>query len=89
MFAPASVKAEIEAQQNQRIELPSSCWHVWNWFIALHNTRQQGFSSELAITYTEIKSYFDLMQIKPLDWEVQLIKKFDFAYLSAANNKNK
>lgn len=65
------------------IDLPESCYQVWKWFIDLHNTRGSNGFGVNPISYTEIKNYFDLMYIKPEEWEVSLIKQFDNAALSA------
>lgn len=57
--------------------LPDSCTHVWRWFIDLHNARSgNGFGAN-PISYTEMKSYFYLMNISPSEWEIELIKKLD------------
>lgn len=65
------------------IELPESCLQVWKWFIDLHNARGSNGFGVNPIPYTEIKAYFDLMEIQPEDWEVNLIKLFDNEALQA------
>lgn len=65
------------------VELPESCFQVWKWFIDLHNARGSNGFGVNPINYTEIKAYFDLIDIKPEDWEVTLIKLFDNEALSA------
>lgn len=63
------------------IELPPTMRFVWYWFIDLHNSRtSSGFASN-PIQYSEIKSYFDLKDIVPMEWEVQLIKQLDLVAL--------
>ena len=59
------------------IQLPENCILVWKYFMALHATRTSNGFGANPITYTEMKSYFDLMQIEPEEWEVELIKLFD------------
>jgi hypothetical protein len=49
----------------------------------LHNARGSNGFGINPISYTEIKSYFDLIDLKPDDWEVNLIKLFDNEALSA------
>ena len=65
------------------VELPESCYSVWKWFLDLHNARSSNGFGVNPISYTEIKSYFDLIEIKPEDWELELLKKFDASALSA------
>lgn len=65
------------------VELPESCYQVWRWFIDLHNTRGSNGFGVNPINYTEIKSYFDLTNIVPEDWELNLIKRFDHEALTA------
>jgi hypothetical protein len=45
--------------------------------MALHATRTSNGFGANPITYTEMKSYFDLIQVEPEEWEVELIKLFD------------
>lgn len=65
------------------VELPESCVQVWKWFIDLHNARGSNGFGVNPIPYTEIKAYFDLIEVQPEDWEVTLIKLFDNEALSA------
>lgn len=77
---------QVDELQNL-IELPDSCRHVWYWFNELSNTRSEGFNGALPITFTEIKSYFDLQKLEPQDWEVQLLKRLDIAYINHLRSK--
>jgi len=65
------------------IELPDSCYAVWKWFIDLHNARTSNGFGVNPITYTEMKCYFDLVEIRPEAWELELIKRFDVVALNA------
>jgi hypothetical protein len=58
------------------IELPDALRECWFWFLALNSTRSSGFGMS-PITYTEIRSFFLLKGIEPLDTEVDIIKMFD------------
>jgi hypothetical protein len=49
----------------------------------LHNTRSSNGFGVNPINYTEIKSYFDLIGVLPEEWEVNLIKRFDYEALAA------
>ena len=77
---------QVDELQNL-IELPDACRHVWYWFHDLNNTRSEGFNGALPITYTEIKSYFDLQKLEPQDWELSLLKRFDIAFLNHLRSK--
>lgn len=77
------------------LELPDSCSYVWKYFRDLHTTRTgNGFGAD-PITFTEMRSYFELMQYDPEEWEIQLLRKFDnlaldtFAKAQAKNSKGK
>lgn len=63
--------------------MPNTCVHVWRWFLDLHNTRSSNGFTVNPISYTEIKSYMDLINIEPYEWEIDLIKKFDSEALKA------
>jgi hypothetical protein len=65
------------------VELPESCISVWKWFIDLHSARGSNGFGINPISYTEIKSYFDLIDLQPEDWEINLIKLFDNEALAA------
>jgi len=52
----------------------------------LNSTRTSGFGFS-AITYSEMKAYFDLYQIDVQEWEVQVIKMFDSVALEVARKK--
>lgn len=62
---------------------------VWNWFCELHASRSfNGFGAN-PLSYTEIKSYFDLMCIVPQEWEIKLLKKFDLEALNSITEQAK
>jgi hypothetical protein len=63
------------------LELPDSCRQVWNWFLDLHSTRSSNGFGPNPISFSEIKSYFDLASVEPDDWEVQLLRRFDHEVL--------
>lgn len=77
------------------LEIPDSCSYVWKYFRALHTTRTGNGFGASPITFTEMKNYFDLMQIEPEEWELNLLRKFDnlaldtFAKEQEKNSKGK
>lgn len=64
-------------QLQDLIELPESCYRPWRHFIALDSTRTSNGYSVNPISYTEMKSYFDLIGEVPDRWEVEIISKID------------
>ena len=64
-----------------QIELPESMVSCWHWFLSLNNTRSSGFGAS-PITYTEMWCYFNLHDIEPNQWELNVIKMFDSISLS-------
>jgi hypothetical protein len=56
---------------------------VWKWFTDLHSARSSNGFSINPISFTEIKSYFQLIDIEPEEWEVQLLRKLDTEFLIA------
>lgn len=50
---------------------------VWGYFMSLHSTRTSNGFGANPITYTEMRNYFDLIQVEPDEWEINLIRKFD------------
>lgn len=71
------------------VELPDSMQYVWSWFIELHNARTSNGFGLNPITYADIKAYFDLYDIVPQDWQVQLIKQLDNVALNAFAKQQK
>lgn len=65
------------------VELPSTMQFVWNYFIDLHNARSFGGMQNInPLSYSDIKAYFELMNIVPEEWEVKLIKRLDTVALT-------
>lgn len=72
----SSIPKELE----EAPELPSVFEYCWHDFLQLHNSRQAGFSLN-CLSYSEIKSYYDLMGINPEPWHVSVIKLFDNLFM--------
>ena len=51
--------------------------YVWRYFTDLHTTRTGGGFGASPITYTEMRNYFDLMDIDPDEWELTLLRRLD------------
>jgi hypothetical protein len=67
-------------------EFPRKASHLWSAFLDLSNTRQQGMSGPLPISYLEIKTYCELYGIELDPVDVDAIKRLDNAFLRTANN---
>lgn len=59
------------------VELPEVFHDCWEWFIDLYNSRSVGMASANPISFTDMYSYFQLMQVEPDPWEIKVIKMFD------------
>lgn len=59
------------------LEVPDTMKFLWMYFIDLHNSRGSNGFGVNCISYTEIDAYFRLMDIKPAEWEIQVIKRLD------------
>ena len=68
------------------IELPERFSECWSWFLTLNSTRSAGFGIS-AITYSEMKSFFELSELYPEPWEIQIIKLFDNVALEVSRDK--
>lgn len=51
--------------------------YLWEWFIELNNARQYSMDGALSLTYTEIKSWAELMGRTPSYEDVRIIKQLD------------
>jgi len=52
-------------------------YEVWGWFLTLNKKRGSNGFGINPISYTEIKSFFDLQQYCPQQWEIKLIEEWD------------
>jgi hypothetical protein len=68
------------------LELPDSFRECWNWFLSLNNSRQAGMGMS-PISYTEMLSYFTLLQIDPSPEEIDIIKMFDYLAMKAHSDQ--
>lgn len=58
------------------VDLPSVFNDVWHWFLMLNSSRTSSMSVN-PIAFSEMQAFFDLMQINPLPWEIEILKIFD------------
>ena len=71
------------------VELPEVFSSCWSWFLDLNSARTSGAMAPNPITFTEMKCYFDLMEIQPEPWEVHIIKMLDGIALGISEKKLK
>jgi len=64
--------------------LPESLDYIWRWFIDLHNGRGSSGFGPAALTWPDIGWYFQLHGIRPLSFELDLIKRLDMVAIKAA-----
>jgi len=83
---------QVERQIGRRPEalepptvFPQLMSHVWSAFIALSNSRTQGFSGPNPITYEQIKAWKELTETPVEPREVEAIKSVDTVYMRVAN----
>lgn len=68
--------------------LPSASEFAWMYFMRLHQTRGQGgFGGFFAISYQEMKAFFDLEGTYPEPYELELIRLWDNIALKHLNKK--
>lgn len=89
---PKSLRDKLEAAARQTgktiqeihelVDLPDSMSFVWRYFIDLHNARSFGNSIN-PIAYSDMKAYFDMYSIVPMDWEINTIKQLDVIAMNA------
>lgn len=65
------------------LEFPKEMLQVWKFFIDLHNARDgNGFGAN-PISYSDMYSYFKLIDIQPDDWEIETVRKLDMIALDS------
>lgn len=69
------------------VELPSSMIEVWSWFITLHESRSSNGFGVNPISFMDIWTFFQLQEITPYRWEIDLIKRLDREVMSIFNKK--
>lgn len=70
-------QTKVKPQQlEDLVELPYVFQEHWYWFLCLNQTRPSGFGTGY-ITYAEMQAYFNLHDINPEPWEIDIVKMFD------------
>jgi hypothetical protein len=71
------------------IELPDTCFEVWKWFVKLDQGRSSSGFGANPISYADMHAFFQLIEITPYDWEIELIRKLDIEILNHYSSEAK
>jgi hypothetical protein len=63
-------------------EPPQGAAHIWDWFCDISRGRSSGFGVS-AIAWADVDAYMRLRGIKPMWWEVNLIRELDDAFIKS------
>ena len=69
------------------VRCPQALGYVWQWFCALHRTRDGNEAGPSAITYTELGAWSQLTRIRPTPSEVDMIQRIDMEYLESVQKR--
>lgn len=67
---------KVPKELENLVELPECMREYWNWFLKLNNKRQPGMGIA-AISYQEMKAFFELYGIYPEPNEIEVLEMFD------------
>lgn len=62
---------------DELIELPEIFTECWHWFLRLNNRRASTGFGVNPIAYSEMLSFFELINYQPQEWELDMIERFD------------
>lgn len=65
-------------------DIPELFSHVWQWFLDLNNSR----SGEGCISFSDMHSYFNLIDTKPSKWDLSILQDLDNQFLYIRNAKS-
>ena len=60
--------------------LPLSLAYIWDWFVTLNIYRNSSFSIA-PIQISEMKSFFEMINVDILPWELSALMRVDLAFL--------
>lgn len=83
MFATALLELE------ESPEIPFYLEHIWGWFWQIHKGRTYGMSGPNPLTWENIKSWRDLLEIQIRPIEIEIIYEIDSVYLKYIADKRK
>jgi hypothetical protein len=59
------------------VELPDCMREYWTWFTRLNNRRPVGMGGISSIPYSEMQAFFELNDITPEPYEIEILEVFD------------
>lgn len=62
--------------------VPPTMEYIWKWFLDVHRKRQAGFSMN-AFSWSDVKAYFELRNLRPSRWELDAFLHLDDAYVES------
>ena len=68
-------------------EIPFYLEHIWNWFWQIHQGRTQGMSGPNPLTWQDLYSWQNVLQIQVRPFEFELIKEIDSTYLKYISDR--
>lgn len=74
------VDEELEGPE----EPPAGLEYLWGWYTDLDRGRQPGLSGPGPLAWQEIESWARLRGLRPRNWELDVLRLLDHAYLTAA-----
>lgn len=69
------------------LTVPTNYMECWGWFLSLNESRSSNGYGLNPIAYSDISAYFDLHNISPEIWEVDLLKRLDREVMSIYSEK--
>lgn len=75
-------------QEQYGCEMPQLLGAIWEIFNDISATRRAGMSGPEAITYGEIGAYAQLYHHDFSPWEIDAIRRLDYAWLKAIDDGN-
>lgn len=68
--------------------LPVEVAHIWDWFGDLNSARGAGMALE-AISWSDMRAYFEMVSVKPTRWEINALRRLDGAWLESRSGRKK
>jgi hypothetical protein len=68
-------------------EIPNGFEYLISHFALINRARGSGFNGPLAISFTELKAFSELLDITLEPWEVRALLRLDAAYIEASMDR--
>lgn len=66
--------------------MPRDMGYLWEWFLKLHDRRQMGMANN-PISWSDQKACFELLELRPSPWELDVISQLDNAFMASLSNE--